>query len=301
MIRRKTVLILGSGASKPYRFPLGRGLMNEILFYLDKKNQNNWFNKLRELEIEDEDYISNFHNELFYSGRKSVDKFLEHRTEFLEIGKITIALALIPYENKDILFDIQVREDSWYEYLFDKLDAPIDLFEQNKLSIITFNYDRSFEQYLFTVIKHSYPISEEKCINMLNNISIIHVHGRLGALPWQKGPGRPYKTKATLNQIKIASEQIMVISEKIDTSPEFEKAFRLMENADKIYFLGFGYDDLNLSRLKIDKVTNKVIVGTSYGLGKTEVRSIKGKWRNISFPNSSYKILEFLKNTVPLE
>ncbi|KPK77106.1 MAG: hypothetical protein AMJ89_03050 [candidate division Zixibacteria bacterium SM23_73] len=303
MITKPTVLILGAGASMPYGFPSGRELLRIIYDRLQFDPPGEWITTLLKLNIP-KDCIRTFRNALRYSGSSSVDAFLEHRPKFLEIGKLAITLSLIPFEEESRLFDIKMKEQSWYEYLFGKLNAPFDSFDENKLSIITFNYDRSIEHYIFTAMISKYGKSGEECKRKLDNIPIIHVHGRLGALPWQNEAGRAYLPRpgATPEEISIniVSKQIVVISEDVDTSPEFDHAFKLMKDAERIYFLGFGYHEMNLRRLKIDKLDNKELIGTSYGLGLAEIKAINEKW-GIKLPDSHPKVLELLKDFAILE
>lgn len=178
MIQKRTVLILGAGASAPYGFPLGQGLLNDIC--------NTLFNKedMKKLFWEmgfDEEIRNEFIQALRFSGRTSVDAFLEHRKEFLDVGKAAIAAALIPFERHESLFPEDLK---WYQYLFMKLNTSFEEFDLNLISIITFNYDRLIEHYLFTALKNSYGQSDERCAEKLSNIPIIHLYGRLGYLPW---------------------------------------------------------------------------------------------------------------------
>jgi len=312
MIQEKTVLILGAGASKPYDFPLGGELLDEVKGGISKESAN-LFRRLKELNHAPS-FIENFYDNLVYADPLSIDAFLEHRDEFLPIGKLAIAYCLIPRENKDLLFKRgKGLGPSWYQYLFNKLKASSpDEFGNNQLAIITFNYDRSIEYYLFTVLQHTYKLSDEKCANILERIPIIHVHGSLGLMPWQGKPSRPYgplKFNAhgafiTNDELLNASKQIMVISEDIDTSPEFDIAYEEMENATKIIFLGFGYHEMNLKRLRINAIANIPniqVLGTSLGMGISDLNTIRSKWK-IQFmkPFKNQKIYDFLRDEVVL-
>src|SRR5688572_10130162 len=110
MIKVPTVLVLGAGASDPYRFPLGRKLMAEIC-------QNAHSTYIRELNPTGDPKIKkdieDFRDALRTSGQQSVDAFLEHRDEFRVIGKKAIARALIPCEDEEVLFDL-FGEKIWY-------------------------------------------------------------------------------------------------------------------------------------------------------------------------------------------
>ena len=116
---------------------------------------------------------------------------MEHRPEYLDVGKALIAAELIVCERETALF----RRDgkSWYEYLFNELSTNFCDFEKNQLSILTFNYDRSLEHYLLTSLQNSYDKSIEECAEKLSKIPIIHLHGDLGALPaLERHQSRPY-------------------------------------------------------------------------------------------------------------
>jgi len=187
-----------------------------------------------------------------------------------------------------------------------------DEFTKNKLAIVTFNYDRSIEHYLFTTLKHRYNLQDKECADIIKKIPIIHVHGSLGKLPWQGSRSRSYGQKimerhgADISDKEIidASRQIKVVSEADKRSPEFKKAYQVINNATKIFFLGFGYYELNLKRLRIKSITGypdygEDVYGTSYGMGNSDLEIINRGW-NIKFKDP-VKIYDFLRNHVILE
>src|SRR5687767_3207796 len=145
MLTRRTVLILGAGASKPYDFPIGAELSELIIQRLRSGGEYHAF--LRERLGHSAQELDNFRDEFFYSGKASIDAFLEHRKDLVDLGKKLIALTLIPFENSASLFRFQ---NSWLRYMFSKLNSSFDDFQNNQLSIITFNYDRCVEHFLFT-------------------------------------------------------------------------------------------------------------------------------------------------------
>lgn len=280
----------------PYQFPSGSDLMQCILQFLRVKNGE--FYKTINSFFDTEEIIDDFFHNLAESGQLSVDAFLEHRREFLKVGKLAIALYLIRLERKGNIFKIDKKELSWYEYLFNKLNAPFGEFGDNKLSIITFNYDRSLEYFLFTALKSTSGKSDEKCAEELNKIPIIHVHGRLGMLPWQGKLSRPYRPEWSLNELEMASKQIIVIPEDVKTHKSFKQAFDLMSTSERIFFLGFGYHDANLERLNIKEIKHISKGGTALGLGRAEVDYIRLKW-DIVISNPHYKVIDILRNEVP--
>ncbi|HEY6222343.1 MAG TPA: hypothetical protein VIW26_01050, partial [Gemmatimonadales bacterium] len=89
MIKQRIVLILGAGASIPYGFPSGEALRANIIKDLSKSTAQPF--QLLEAAGFEAKHITNFRSALQQSGQRSVDAFLEHRSEFVGIGKVAIA------------------------------------------------------------------------------------------------------------------------------------------------------------------------------------------------------------------
>ena len=320
MITKPTVLVLGAGASEPYEYPLGGELLEIIC---NQVGNTNWTDALRQCGVEQET-IKNFKSELYKSHQPSVDAFLERRPEFRDVGKLAIVFALLQKENETILDDFKKRKEGFYDYLFSQLSTPsLEEFGNNKLSIITFNYDRSLEHFLFRALKSSYGKADDLTTEVLSSIPIIHVHGTLGPLPWQEKDGRPYKimnTKApdeTAIQIENASRNILIVSEAEESTDEFNQAFECLKSARRIYFLGFGFHNSNLKKLKfrklhicdnharskfVDKVNAKpkTFRGSAKGWRTTQRNSIERNW-GIGLPDGKLNDLEFLKEYAELD
>ena len=316
MIKTKTVLILGAGASIPYSFPSGFELLRDIQRGISDSGIG-MFKRLVKI-VPDPSKIKSFYKDLRDADPLSIDAFLEYRQEYLELGNLAIAFSLIPKEDIGKLFNQSRQKVHWYQFLFEKLSRDLpspESFANNKLSIITFNYDRSLEYYLFTVLKTKYNFSDESCAEILDNIPIIHVHGSLGPLPWQKGRiaqgkhARPYGPNKsdrggnliTDKEIIDASKQIIVIPQSTETTEEFHYAFDQLFVAERIYFLGFGYHELNLKRLRMKDIKEvSLLKGTCYGMAQTDINAIKSKYK-ISFAPRKIDTLDFLSDHAPLE
>jgi hypothetical protein len=199
MIQTKITLILGAGASAPFGFPTGYELLRRVISWANIKPGQTNSNLFSEF---DESQINEFREALEKSGKISVDSFLERRPEFIRIGKRAMAMTLIQCEHQPHLF--KRDGNSWYEYLFNQLDVQFDDFQQNQLSVLTFNYDRSLEHFLFTALNNASGKSESECAEKLKSIPIIHLHGDLGALPYtQNSPTRPYNSDVTVAALNI--------------------------------------------------------------------------------------------------
>lgn len=301
MITRLTVLILGAGASIPYEFPSGRKLMSYICNSL--MNPPTKFSyKLNECGFKNTD-LAQFGKELLHSMQPSVDLFLEKRPEYMAIGKTAIACALIPFEQRSKI-QRSFEEMEWYEYLFHRLDASKKDFPENKLSILTYNYDRSLEYFLIHALEHTYGIDIKKASYLLrDSIPIIHLYGQLGELPHLGKNTRDYKDKSTKEEIELCASQIKIISEAtLDLNLQV-KITKILEDAVITCFLGCGYHKANIELIftKIWENQNfkfKNFYGSCFGLGDGEkalVRSIL-KTSRLELGNEDMDCLNFLRN-----
>ncbi|UCE67961.1 MAG: hypothetical protein JSU85_08145 [Candidatus Zixiibacteriota bacterium] len=208
-----------------------------------------------------------------------------------------MARELIPCEDNNNLY--KTSNNSWYEYLLTRLFCPIGQFGNNQLSVITFNYDRSLEQFLFNHLTNSFKASLEDCAAALDKIPILRVYGKLSDLKWKNENGRKYSESFNHEDLENAADQIKIVSESYDKTPEFQKAYELMANAEKVYFFGFGYHYANLERLAVNSLKKQNLIGTTYGLGKEECNQITDEW-NITLDRPGLTIYEFLKDIDPL-
>jgi hypothetical protein len=282
MAKPKTLFILGAGASKPYGYPtgielreliLGRGYENIIIDALGDDYS----------ELAATEKYHSFIDEFTRSSVYSIDSFLEHRPEFMKIGKISIAAALFHYEN-----DGQLRKayDNWYMDLFNRINTSFDTIDKYNISFITFNYDRSLEQFLFEAIRCRFGKDYNECIEKLNNIPIIHLYGQLVDLPWQNSNGHEYLCTSmiahekSIKRIREAPSNIKLINDErsVEQSAEFQNSYQQISEADTIYFLGFGFDETNLRRLKIENMHNKTIHATAQGIVPTKISWINNRF-----------------------
>lgn len=82
MIDRNVAIILGAGASKPYGFLTGKELVEQAI----RDRRTPVLHTIRELGFSVDDY-SKFRTTLRNSGLSSIDRFLEIRDDFMDIGK----------------------------------------------------------------------------------------------------------------------------------------------------------------------------------------------------------------------
>jgi hypothetical protein len=83
-----------------------------------------------------------------------------------------------------------------------------------------------------------YGRSIEACAEQLNQIPIVHLHGDLGALPWQKvEASREYGAIVSVEEIKVAASRIKIIHEDTaDRDKEFGRAKEELGKATRDIF-----------------------------------------------------------------
>ena len=273
MITTPTVLVLGAGASCPYGFPTAKQLRNDICEAFSSRDTP--ASRLLGDNAAPAKKFLEFREAFWKSGTPSVDAFLEGRPEFLNVGKLAIAYCLIPYENEQNLYDPPEPDGDWYSHLSKILNSSFDEFENNKLSIITFNYDRSLDHYLFTSLLNWHGRSVDDCIEQFAKLPIIHVYGQLGKIPYPQRNCRQYlplgeDEKKVPSMVVAASQGITLLHEK---ESELREVHNLLTAAERVCFLGFSYNPLNLARLQLegDTVIKREVFGTARHFEKSEI------------------------------
>ena len=127
MITKPTVLVLGAGASIPYGYPSGAGLVKDIFTHITKNSWREMYNRCG-LDSKEMDALK---SELYLSQKPSIDAFLEHRPEFMKAGKIAIALSLLSKEEPGVLYDFDIRDKGIYHFLYNSLSTSWEEFKQN--------------------------------------------------------------------------------------------------------------------------------------------------------------------------
>ena len=295
MISKTTVLVLGAGASAPFGFPSGRKLLLDLSTELEVE-ASVLFRLLYGLGFEPAK-IQSFGQELRDSMQPSVDAFLENRPDLKELGKAAIAASLIRYEQASAI--ARTERESWYEYLFQSLSGRFEKVARQMLSVITFNYDRSLEYFLFTAFRNSYGLSEKQAWDMVASIPVLHLYGSLGTLQ----PGTPGHRAFTPNldgaAVRAAASSIRIIQDGKPSEELKNDSAHYLENAANVCFLGFGYHPTNVRRLGIDEFVppDAKVYGTCFRMMNAEIDRARRLFeREIEFGSPNHDALMLLRD-----
>ncbi len=283
MIWDTAVFVLGAGASIPYGFPSGRELISRIASITKEEVRNKLGMNCEEVNSEmgfDTSLMLEFQVSLIRSQVDSIDTFLAHpkNDRFLEIGRFLIAGQLIPCEKKHVLVEDNkpAPNQSWYKLLWQSLldiqqpEALSDL----KLTFATFNYDRSLEQYLATVLNYGMHADAQIIKNFLQR-NVFHVHGSLGEHPGMDSEGmRPYRPYLTMKDIRKAMCGIRITHEAA-SFPGRATVQERLRTADRIALLGFGYHRDNMQKLFAGAETSAKVLASAYGLTRLEASTAR--------------------------
>lgn len=268
MIRRSTTFILGAGASRSYGFPTAYGLYDRVC---SGQSQTPPIARddpvLQELA---EGLFGDFRRELRQSGQQSVDAFLEHRADLLDVGKRAIACGLIPFESEKALFTSE-HGLRWYEHLFAAMNSRLPEFRQNAVQVLTFNYDRSLEHFLTTSLAATHNISLPKAWEQIQHIPIVHLYGALGAHSPGGQVGRPYDTSITALAVQHCVDSLKIVHENVSDDKEFIRAYSILGETQRVVFLGFAFHRANVDRLRLHTVSSNVeFYASSFGMTHLE-------------------------------
>ncbi len=306
--------VLGAGASFEVDMPTGNELKGKIASSLSFRVENynvlvGGDNKLREalsalaLRRGNSSSLQDYYN----AARRistgmlqapSVDNFIDsNRSNGLieELGKLAIASEILKAERQSKLYinpknihnklDFSRVSDTWFDAFFQLIslnaqeeDLPSRF---SRVRVVTFNYDRTLEHFLFNSIQNYYGSSPDRAAEILSNLTVLHPYGQVGNLPWQKSEmAVPFGSDEQLpTLVKIAQTLRTFTEGTSELESQIEHIRASIFEAEILTFLGFAYHDLNLQLLfgswkDIPVRNSKRVFGTAMGLSESNKKAI---------------------------
>jgi hypothetical protein len=144
---------------------------------------------------------------------------------------------------------------------------------------------------------------KEAAISLVEEVPIIHVYGRLGStfkMPPQLGV--PKISYGEHSEVMKAADCIQLVRVN-RPSTQITGIRDLIARAERIIFIGFGFDEMNLDAMEItgDPGPGKNIFASRYGLATRRQTSAQGKIvRSIKWGNAAHTVEEFLHESEAL-
>lgn len=291
MIQDHVVFVLGAGASVPFGFPSGKNLVRDIL-RVRKDSVPQALDGLmcdavcERLDI-NKGLMRSLQTKLLHSQVSSIDEFLaqECHHSYVDLGRFLIAALLAPKEDPQRLFEDGAGSNrNWYQLVWSYLrdyGSMSKIIARANVTFVTFNYDRSLEHYLYTVMRHHFD-AESSTIERYLGHNIFHVHGSLGSyrgIGWGKDRGkgnRQYTShRCTIDDIVKAMKGVSILHE-VEDFPHQEEITARIEGADRIVFIGFQYHRDNIIKLfKNVRKRHMVVGGSSFDLSAKECNAAR--------------------------
>lgn len=282
MFNKKTLIVLGAGASNEAGLPTGyelkKNIANLLDFYFEwgselKKGDYLIVDALRRA-VRSKDPNSRDINPYIEAGRKikdalpqaiSIDNYIDSHQgdDRLELcGKLAIVRSILEAEKKSKIYvdkfgkknklDFQATEETWYNMFFKLITENCNL-EQlperlSTIELVVFNYDRCIEHYLYHAIQTYYHVNEQAAASIVKKINIYHPYGTVGNLPWCASDNSiEYGAEPNSHQLLELASKIKTFTEGTDPNSSDISAIRNgFASSDIVLFLGFAYHRQNL-------------------------------------------------------
>lgn len=225
----------------------------------------------------------------------SIDRYLHlhrHNEAKVTIGKIAIARAILSAEQSSYLdrdsLDLPgisrhlSNQPHWLRELMFRLQEDVSLERMRdifaNLTIITFNYDRVIEHYLFHAVRELGGLSTEAAADVMSALTIIHPYGKIGRLPWQNEDGHalPFGHWEDLhfNTIIESGERLRTFTETVEDEILLAAIKGATKNADQIAFIGFSFLKQNLDLIQPESRSEASQVwATTFGMSSYDVEA----------------------------
>jgi hypothetical protein len=279
------VIVLGAGASKEVKLPIGSELTKTIAESLNFKIDHfqhlaGGDDRIRECVDKLAKSSANSHGtaaDYYRSALKireamplapSIDNFIDsHRMDkrIAQIGKLAIAACILKAENESTLYversnshnkpDFTELGATWFTALFSLVTqhcTHAELEEKfSRLTIISFNYDRCFKHFLLYALLTYYSLSQSEAVGIVSQVSILHPYGSVGQMRFENaGSGVDYGEQPLSDDLMRSAEGIKTFTESTDHGASETKAIRnSVANAKTLVFLGFAFHPQNLELL----------------------------------------------------
>ena len=280
MIRTKTVIIVGAGASCELQMPSGPELVARIASALDFARYG------AELQTRDSTLMMQYlakaaarvggGEEVMHAAALrirtaaklggSIDALLEQHNNdqnVLLCGKLAIVHFICQAEAKSTLRltprvegDLPLQgQESWLYQLSTLITSGVPRSQAERclddLTVVSFNYDRSLEHFLPHAFVMAFGMTLQEAQRLIAaKLKVLRPYGAVGRLPWQPGdmPDCEWGTENPWN-IHVLAGQIKTLSEQQNNRQLIMALQNAVASAKRLVLLGFGFQPQNIDLL----------------------------------------------------
>ena len=280
MIRTETALVVGAGAGCELQLPSGPELLTRVGQAFD-------FSRLgTEMQSRETAMVAGFLGKLWERMGESRESFMavaerihtaskfartvegvmeshDHDKLVVAAAKVAITYFICQGEARSILRqaprvpgDLPIQgADSWVYQLAQLVTAGVPRSRVDscldKLTVITFNYDRAFEHFLPFALETAFgmPLEEARAL-VGERLRVLRPAGTIGRLPWQPGSAAPLDWGVEVPENMEKQARQVRTTGDWQADGELLGAVRAtLDGARRIAFLGFGFQPDNLAVL----------------------------------------------------
>lgn len=239
---------------------------------------------------------------------ESIDNYVHQHRDHPVIAmcaKLAIADCIIkkeagsklkPYEfrgSRHLKINLDRLEGTWLLPFFMLITKGAKVDELPKrfgnITLVVFNYDRCVEHFLHSTLVSHYRIRGEQATEIMQNLTILHPYGHVGNLPWMGGDIEriAFGQAPNTSELIAVSQRIRTFTESVERHDKNTTVLRIrsaMAKADRLVFLGFAYDDLNMELLtpSPEKSTGRsamtphrtYVHGTAHGISEEDKKEV---------------------------
>lgn len=222
----------------------------------------------------------------------SIDNYIDsHRgnADVALVGKLAIATTILEAEKESFLnfqpqhpFPLARLAQTWYAALIQRLTERCTFEELparlRTIVLVVFNYDRCIEHVLPYALSAYYGVSVKAMEAIMPNLQILHPYGAVGQLSSTGHQHVQFGQQIEGDQLLAVAQHLKTFTEGVDpANSDISEIRRLVEEADRVTFLGFGFLSLNMLLLFKGRRTrpSSYVIGTCYGMSADDQSHVK--------------------------
>jgi hypothetical protein len=289
MFTRRTVFVLGAGASWHYGYPTGETLVDEIRkAALDFANLYrrqsevglahlpSWLRKTGQQMLDVKNAGINFstlHSRIKDADPVVIDYFLSHNKDLAELGKFLIAWILMEREEKYNKYGNRYNRndsstskvnDNWLRFIQHKLtdEGPnADLLNKNLVNFVTFNYDISLERTIYSGLSALSYLDADHVTNFCADHRFIHIYGKLNIDYTNKTLPFEFPDRGRFNIVNFNNQtDVMNISDIMEKLGPLSSGINVIQPGTKLLLT----EEITLARQKLDLAQDVYILGYGF-------------------------------------